>query len=165
MLTEIYRAAPERLEDTATLVFKPQPELKALDGNAIWRSTSVTVLADEHGIDPTGQYVGKDDNQLERASVYFNLVGGGGSKRRRVDRRCAFVCSSCLRCEKLYLRNPRFCNKLVALRPLCSPLRAHGLGTWHHGLGSVRTIRRSFQAGQLYIWTGKLLLHIGCFRR
>uniref|UniRef100_A0A8B9K6H6 Tubulin/FtsZ GTPase domain-containing protein n=1 Tax=Astyanax mexicanus TaxID=7994 RepID=A0A8B9K6H6_ASTMX len=30
------------------------------------------VISDEHGIDPTGNYVGDSDLQLERISVYYN---------------------------------------------------------------------------------------------
>lgn len=33
------------------------------------------VISDEHGIDPTGQYVGDSDLQLERISVYYNEAG------------------------------------------------------------------------------------------
>lgn len=29
-------------------------------------------MAAEHGIDPTGNYVGDNENQLKRISVYFN---------------------------------------------------------------------------------------------
>ncbi|KAJ8248961.1 hypothetical protein GJAV_G00229660 [Gymnothorax javanicus] len=30
------------------------------------------VISDEHGIDPTGNYIGDSDLQLERISVYYN---------------------------------------------------------------------------------------------
>lgn len=30
------------------------------------------VISDEHGIDPSGNYVGDSDLQLERISVYYN---------------------------------------------------------------------------------------------
>ncbi|KHJ99509.1 hypothetical protein OESDEN_00490 [Oesophagostomum dentatum] len=33
------------------------------------------VISDEHGIDPSGQYVGDSDLQLERISVYYNEAG------------------------------------------------------------------------------------------
>merc|ERR1712212_114681 len=35
------------------------------------------ILADEHGIDPTGQYVGTDLQQLERIDVYYNDAENG----------------------------------------------------------------------------------------
>ena len=35
------------------------------------------MIADEHGIDPTGTYHGDSDLQLERINVYFNEVTGG----------------------------------------------------------------------------------------
>jgi len=35
------------------------------------------VLSDEHGIDPTGAYVGESDLQLERINVYYNEATGG----------------------------------------------------------------------------------------
>ncbi|KAI8588131.1 Tubulin beta chain (Beta tubulin) [Geranomyces variabilis] len=35
------------------------------------------VVSDEHGIDPTGHYVGDSDLQLERISVYYNEASGG----------------------------------------------------------------------------------------
>jgi len=35
------------------------------------------VVADEHGIDPTGTYHGDSDLQLERINVYFNEATGG----------------------------------------------------------------------------------------
>jgi len=33
------------------------------------------VIADEHGIDPTGSYIGSNDLQLERINVYFTEAG------------------------------------------------------------------------------------------
>lgn len=30
------------------------------------------MISDEHGIDPSGNYVGDSDLQLERISVYYN---------------------------------------------------------------------------------------------
>ncbi|EPB74379.1 hypothetical protein ANCCEY_06553 [Ancylostoma ceylanicum] len=39
-------------------------------GSKFWE-----VISDEHGIDPTGQYVGDSDLQLERISVYYNEAG------------------------------------------------------------------------------------------
>ncbi|KAJ3295734.1 Tubulin beta chain (Beta tubulin) [Borealophlyctis nickersoniae] len=41
-------------------------------GSKFWE-----VISDEHGIDPTGRYVGTSDLQLERISVYFNEATGG----------------------------------------------------------------------------------------
>ena len=35
------------------------------------------VISDEHGIDPTGTYVGDSDLQLERINVYYNEASGG----------------------------------------------------------------------------------------
>lgn len=34
------------------------------------------VISDEHGIDPTGNYTGDNDLQLERINVYFNEASG-----------------------------------------------------------------------------------------
>jgi len=34
------------------------------------------VIADEHGIDPTGVYHGDNDLQLQRIDVYFNEASG-----------------------------------------------------------------------------------------
>ncbi|KAI9095189.1 beta tubulin [Phlyctochytrium arcticum] len=41
-------------------------------GSQFWE-----VISQEHGIDPNGQYVGTNDNQIERISVYYNEVHGG----------------------------------------------------------------------------------------
>ena len=35
------------------------------------------VISDEHGINPTGQYAGDSDLQLERIDVYYNEASGG----------------------------------------------------------------------------------------
>uniref|UniRef100_A0A3Q3VYR8 Tubulin/FtsZ GTPase domain-containing protein n=1 Tax=Mola mola TaxID=94237 RepID=A0A3Q3VYR8_MOLML len=35
------------------------------------------VISDEHGIDPTGNYNGDSDLQLERINVYYNEASGG----------------------------------------------------------------------------------------
>merc|ERR1712227_134551 len=35
------------------------------------------IISDEHGIDPTGSYVGESDLQLERINVYYNEASGG----------------------------------------------------------------------------------------
>jgi len=35
------------------------------------------VICVEHGIDKTGEYIGENDNQLERINVYFNEATGG----------------------------------------------------------------------------------------
>lgn len=35
------------------------------------------VISDEHGIDPTGSYVGDSDLQLERINVYYCEASGG----------------------------------------------------------------------------------------
>lgn len=34
------------------------------------------VISDEHGIDPTGNYIGESDLQLERINVYYNEAAG-----------------------------------------------------------------------------------------
>uniref|UniRef100_A0A8C9L3E0 Beta-tubulin n=1 Tax=Serinus canaria TaxID=9135 RepID=A0A8C9L3E0_SERCA len=39
---------------------------------AIWGVPFWEVISDEHGIDPSGNYVGDSDLQLERISVYYN---------------------------------------------------------------------------------------------
>jgi tubulin beta len=41
-------------------------------GSKFWE-----VVCDEHGIDPTGRYVGTSDLQLERANVYYNEASCG----------------------------------------------------------------------------------------
>ncbi|KAF6770128.1 hypothetical protein AHF37_11638 [Paragonimus kellicotti] len=41
-------------------------------GSKFWE-----VISDEHGVDPTGQYHGDSDLQLERISVYYNEASGG----------------------------------------------------------------------------------------
>lgn len=41
-------------------------------GSKFWE-----VVCDEHGIDPTGQYNGNADIQLERVNVYYNEASGG----------------------------------------------------------------------------------------
>lgn len=35
------------------------------------------MISDEHGIDPTGSFVGDSDLQLERINVYYNEASGG----------------------------------------------------------------------------------------
>ena len=35
------------------------------------------IISDEHGIDPTGTYVGDSDLQLERINVYYNEANKG----------------------------------------------------------------------------------------
>lgn len=35
------------------------------------------VICEEHGVDPTGNYIGDTDLQLERINVYFNEATGG----------------------------------------------------------------------------------------
>uniref|UniRef100_A0A2K6U9G9 Tubulin/FtsZ GTPase domain-containing protein n=1 Tax=Saimiri boliviensis boliviensis TaxID=39432 RepID=A0A2K6U9G9_SAIBB len=35
------------------------------------------VISDEHGIDPTGTYLGDSNLQLDRISVYYNEATGG----------------------------------------------------------------------------------------
>ena len=35
------------------------------------------IISDEHGIDPTGVYVGDSDLQLERINVYYNEASKG----------------------------------------------------------------------------------------
>jgi len=34
------------------------------------------VISDEHGIDPTGSYIGDKNMQLERINVYYNEASG-----------------------------------------------------------------------------------------
>ncbi|RCN38669.1 hypothetical protein ANCCAN_15394 [Ancylostoma caninum] len=51
-------------------------------GSKFWE-----VISDEHGIDPTGQYVGDSDLQLERISVYYNEAG-----QNRYVPRLVFMC-------------------------------------------------------------------------
>ncbi|KAH7549402.1 hypothetical protein JRO89_XS13G0025900 [Xanthoceras sorbifolium] len=41
-------------------------------GSKFWE-----VVCDEHGIDPTGQYIGNSDLQLERVNVYYNEASNG----------------------------------------------------------------------------------------
>jgi len=41
-------------------------------GSKFWE-----VVCDEHGIDPTGQYTGNSELQLERVNVYYNEASGG----------------------------------------------------------------------------------------
>ena len=41
-------------------------------GSKFWE-----VVCDEHGIDPTGRYVGSSDLQLERVNVYYNEASCG----------------------------------------------------------------------------------------
>ncbi|ELR58741.1 Tubulin beta-3 chain [Bos mutus] len=60
----------------------PRPSLEATGGRALpgvmttnWPFLSLQfweVISDEHGIDPSGNYVGDSDLQLERISVYYN---------------------------------------------------------------------------------------------
>lgn len=38
------------------------------------------VIADEHGIDGNGNYVGEDPLQLDKVNVYFNEAHGGTSR-------------------------------------------------------------------------------------
>lgn len=37
------------------------------------------IISEEHGIDPTGTYMGDSDLQLERISVYYNEATGKSS--------------------------------------------------------------------------------------
>ena len=37
----------------------------------------ISLLSDEHGIDPTGAYSGESELQLERINVYYNEASGG----------------------------------------------------------------------------------------
>ncbi len=41
------------------------------------------VIADEHGIDGTGKYIGDDPLQLDRINVYFTEASGGMSAARQ----------------------------------------------------------------------------------
>ena len=45
------------------------------------------VISDEHGIDPTGNYNGDSDLQLERINVYYNEASGGDSEPQHARRR------------------------------------------------------------------------------
>ena len=40
-------------------------------------AANISIYSDEHGIDPTGSYVGESDLQLERINVYYNEASGG----------------------------------------------------------------------------------------
>ena len=46
----------------------------------IWRILFIfqfwEVISDEHGISPTGNYEGDNNNQLERIEVYYNEASG-----------------------------------------------------------------------------------------
>ena len=50
-----------------------------MSGNATKKKIAayIYLLSDEHGIDPTGSYVGDSDLQLERINVYYNEASGG----------------------------------------------------------------------------------------
>jgi len=54
------------------------------------------VISDEHGIDPTGSYIGDKDIQLERINVYYNEASGPYSHSLcfLVMRNLQFQCSS-----------------------------------------------------------------------
>jgi len=41
-------------------------------GSKFWE-----VISDEHGVDPTGTYIGNSDLQLDRVNVYYNEAAGG----------------------------------------------------------------------------------------
>lgn len=38
---------------------------------------TIQVVSDEHGVDPTGEYCGESELQLERINVYYNEATGG----------------------------------------------------------------------------------------
>lgn len=109
-------------------------------------------LADEHGIDPAGQYVGKDDKQLERASVYFNLVSGGVCRSPEDGCLPAHIERKVHEAVRLSAHTVK---QLSLCRSVCPSLRAYGLGTWHYGLRPLGPVRQPLQAGQLYFRTGK----------
>eukprot|EP00061_Rhincodon_typus_P014784 g42068.t1 len=46
---------------------QPQQTLDLQETSSFWE-----VISDEHGIDPSGNYVGDSDLQVERISVYYN---------------------------------------------------------------------------------------------
>ncbi|CAE7502426.1 BTU1, partial [Symbiodinium pilosum] len=83
-VTPFFQALARRLEVAPPVVdlkfWADESEISALvlclGGNQIgakfWE-----VIADEHGIDPTGTYHGDSDLQLERINVYFNEATGG----------------------------------------------------------------------------------------
>ena len=50
------------------------------------------VIGEEHGVDPTGNYSGKDEQQLQRINVYFNESSKG---KHLLQYRCDCVASSC----------------------------------------------------------------------
>ena len=54
---------------------------RCLNGSADYYLTNFIfqfweVISDEHGISPTGNYEGDNDNQLERIEVYYNEASG-----------------------------------------------------------------------------------------
>ncbi|EPY32653.1 hypothetical protein STCU_00439 [Strigomonas culicis] len=87
-------------------------------GSKFWE-----VIADEHGVDPTGTYQGDSDLQLERINVYFDEATGG----RYVPRSVLIDLDA--RHDGLRARRP--------LRPAVPP-----------GQLRLRTVRRRQQLGQ-----------------
>ena len=53
---------------------------RCLNGSAVYLTNFFfqfwEVISDEHGISPTGNYEGDNDNQLERIEVYYNEASG-----------------------------------------------------------------------------------------
>ncbi|OLP78934.1 Tubulin beta chain [Symbiodinium microadriaticum] len=69
---------------TSARIWSLQDESGNQIGAKFWEAVRVEpgrftfgVIADEHGIDPTGTYHGDSDLQLERINVYFNEATGG----------------------------------------------------------------------------------------
>ena len=72
---------------------KEMRELVAIQGGQCGNQIGAKfweVVADEHGIDPTGTYHGDSDLQLERINVYFNEATGGRyeDEGEREEERC-----------------------------------------------------------------------------
>lgn len=60
------------------------------------------VVSDEHGVDPTGEYCGESDLQLERINVYYNEATGGRYVPRAVL--VDLVSYNCVLIRYLYVR-------------------------------------------------------------
>ena len=57
---------------TKDLAFVKLKKFQASDFSQFWE-----IISDEHGIDPTGTYIGDSELQLERIEVYYNEASGG----------------------------------------------------------------------------------------
>ena len=71
------------------------------------------MIADEHGIDPTGTYHGDSDLQLERINVYFNEATGGRYVPRAVlmDLEPGMLTRRA-HCVRIVEDRQRFCNSV-----------------------------------------------------